>query len=100
MSGLHKRIREARRHAGMTRTELARRVRVQPSAATQWEHENGTAPTVRNLIRIATLTSVSFEWLATGRGVPHPKHLTEIRDARDFARDPFEEEMLELAREM
>src|SRR5262249_35997668 len=99
---LHTRIREARRLASLSRAELARRVNVRPSAAVQWEQENGTAPAVRNLIKIATITNVSFEWLATGRGVRQSPTLREIPavDVGAFAESGFEEELLHLARDL
>jgi|SRR6478736_225131 len=102
MHSLSNRIRQARRLSGITRSELARRVGVKPSAAVQWEQDGGTAPTVRNLIKIAMFTNVSFEWLATGRGSPRSSALPEVdavaRD--DFAQNLFEEQLLRLAREM
>jgi transcriptional regulator with XRE-family HTH domain len=67
---LFERVRIARTLAKMTKAELARRVGVCLSAAVQWEHPNGTSPTVANLVRIATLCGIAFEWLATGRGSP------------------------------
>lgn len=63
------RIRQARTQCAFTQAELARRVGVQRSAVAQWErHRHSTAPSAEHLIRIATVTSVYFEWLATGRG--------------------------------
>lgn|GEM_PF-1111819 len=66
------RILLARRNAGLTKIALAQRVGVCVSAAVQWEHPRGTVPSVSNLLRIATITGVAFEWLATGRGVALP----------------------------
>jgi transcriptional regulator with XRE-family HTH domain len=102
MHSLGNRIRQARRLSNVTRSELARRVGVKPSAAVQWEQDGGTAPTVRNLIKIALCTNVSFEWLATGRGSSRSSASPEVdavaRD--DFAHNLFEEHLLRLAREM
>ena len=64
------RIRVARRRANLSQESLAKAVGVQRSAATQWESSNGKRPTVNHLARIAEVTSVQFEWLATGRGQP------------------------------
>ena len=102
MQTLNARIREARKLTGLSRAELARRVGVKPSAAVQWELENGTAPSVRHLIKLAALTEVSFEWLATGRGLARPKSLREVPavTTEDFAHNLFEEQMLVLARDM
>lgn len=102
MQTLCMRIREARKTTGISRAELARRVGVKPSAAVQWEHDDGTAPSVRNLMKIADVLNVSFEWLATGRGMTRPKSLQEVPaiTTDDFAHNLYEEQMLALAREM
>lgn len=102
MQTLCSRIREARKLTGLSRAELARRVGVKPSAAVQWEHEDGTAPSVRNLIKLAELTGISFEWLATGRGMARPKSLREVPAVTtdDFAHNLFEEQILDLARDI
>lgn len=62
------RIRLARRHAGLSQTALAREVGVQRSAVSHWEAMEGKSPSMANLRRVATVTGVQFEWLATGRG--------------------------------
>ena len=64
------RVRFARMLAGLSKAELARRVGVCLSAAVQWELPKGTSPTVNNLVKIATIAGVGFEWLTTGRGSP------------------------------
>lgn len=93
------RIASARRHAGLTQTELARVVGVVPSAVAQWEGRSGTSPTVANLARVAVSTKHSFEWLATGRGEP-AMSVAEVPavvpDA--FAHDADEERVLALIR--
>ena len=102
MAALSDRIKESRRVARLTQAELAGRVGVQPSAVAQWESTRGTAPTVQNLIKIATVASVSFEWLATGRGTSRRKVHVESTAIRvdDFAHNEFEEQMLMLARQL
>lgn len=65
---LRSRVRAARRLHDMTQTELARLVGVQRSAVSHWEAPVGKSPTVGNLRKIAKITGVGFEWLATGRG--------------------------------
>ena len=62
------RIRQARRHASLSQQQLAALVGVHRSAVAQWEQPGGSHPTVENLARVAAVTAVSFEWLATGRG--------------------------------
>ena len=64
----HVRIRMARRHQRLSQEALAKAVGVQRSAVSHWEAPLGTVPTVNNLCKIAQITGVQFEWLATGRG--------------------------------
>jgi len=64
----NKRIRLARRHCRISQSALATAVGVQRSAVSHWEAPLGKSPTVRNLCKIAEVTAVQFEWLATGRG--------------------------------
>lgn len=62
------RVRLARRHAGLSQSALAKAVGVQRSAVSHWEAVDGKSPSMANLRRVATVTGVQFEWLATGRG--------------------------------
>jgi transcriptional regulator with XRE-family HTH domain len=95
-----RRVRQAREGAGLTQSELARRTGVQPSAVSQWESPQGTVPSVENLTRIATSTSVKFEWLATGRGPQKDSYTGEAPAVvpEVFATDLFEERVLHLLR--
>ncbi|HLU13219.1 MAG TPA: helix-turn-helix transcriptional regulator [Arenimonas sp.] len=68
MTQLFSRIRQARLGASMSQSELAFAVGVARSAVAQWERRDGARPTTEHLSKIALATSVSFEWLATGRG--------------------------------
>jgi transcriptional regulator with XRE-family HTH domain len=90
------RVGMAREQVGMGCAELARQVGVRPSAAVQWEAEHGTAPSVENLSRIATVTRTAFEWLATGRGskAPQADGETQAVALSDFAQNPYEERWL------
>ncbi|HEY4583188.1 MAG TPA: helix-turn-helix transcriptional regulator [Lysobacter sp.] len=62
------RIRLARRHAALSQAALAEAVGVQRSAVSHWEAVQGKSPSMSNLRRVAMVTGVQFEWLATGRG--------------------------------
>ena len=62
------RIRVAREAAAISKSELARRIGVHPSACIQWESQEGTYPKLEHLIQLAIIFDVRFEWLATGRG--------------------------------
>ncbi|MFY2762798.1 helix-turn-helix transcriptional regulator [Arenimonas sp. MALMAid1274] len=68
MTLLFNRIRQARRGAEMSQSELATVVGVARSAVAQWERKDGAKPTTENMAKIAMACAVSFEWLATGRG--------------------------------
>ncbi len=61
-------IKLARRYAALTQAQLAQAVDVQRSAVSHWESPLGKNPTVKHLRKIAHVTGVKFEWLATGRG--------------------------------
>lgn len=74
----HTRIRQARSKAKLTQSALAESLKLNRSAVSQWESPAGSLPTVENLIRIAHVTHVSFEWLATGRG--RMQHMHDERD--------------------
>lgn len=64
------RIRSARRIAGITQAGLAERLNVTRSAVANWERVSGVWPASSRLMAIAVTTGVSYEWLATGRGMP------------------------------
>jgi transcriptional regulator with XRE-family HTH domain len=68
MPTLTNRIRQARRIARLSQTELSKYVHVARSAVAQWERRDGVTPTVKHLIDIAIATNTGIEWLATGRG--------------------------------
>jgi transcriptional regulator with XRE-family HTH domain len=65
---LHRRIREARKHAGLTQERLGERIGVTKQAVTQWERDR--FPERENLIKIADATCVPLGWLATGVPLP------------------------------
>lgn len=66
---IYLRIKQAREHSGLTQSSLAILVGVKRSSANQWESSTlRKEPSTGNLIKIAEITGVSFEWLATGRG--------------------------------
>jgi transcriptional regulator with XRE-family HTH domain len=72
MQAMCDRIRRARLTAGLSQTQLALHCGVRRSAVTQWERDGGTVPSVQHLSKIAIVTQVHFEWLATGRGPGRP----------------------------
>lgn len=68
MSKLSERVREARNLCSLTQEALASDLGVTRSAVAQWEMEQGTKPSVENLIALARRTGMAFEYLSTGRG--------------------------------
>ncbi|MBA8888716.1 transcriptional regulator with XRE-family HTH domain [Dokdonella fugitiva] len=89
------RIRHARRLARLTQAKLAEAIGVGASAVAQWELPSGTSPTAEHLERIATVCSVSFEWLATGRGAAvQGVAETPAIDVGELAADEFEDRLL------
>jgi transcriptional regulator with XRE-family HTH domain len=71
----HGRIRQARNYAKLPQTRLAEQLNVHRSAVSQWESPNGALPTLENMIKLARLTQVHMEWLATGHGsMRYEKH--------------------------
>ncbi|KFN40992.1 helix-turn-helix domain-containing protein [Arenimonas oryziterrae] len=107
MKTLTNRIRQARRAASYSQSELAQQVGVQRSAVAQWERQGGSRPTTENLSKIALATTINFEWLATGRG--RMKLQLDGGDDGDegpalllqyFAQDEVEERMLVALRKL
>ena len=80
---LAERVRLARRKAGLSQEALAARLGIRRAAITQWEHPEGTQPSMVNLRQAACEMRVAFEWLATGRGAMHP----EVEEVPAFAMD-------------
>jgi len=90
------RIRLARRHSGLSQAKLAEAIGVQRSAVSHWESPQGKNPSVDHLRAVAMVASVTFEWLATGRG---KMQLSEdaVLDSVSTAADAIlVEDMLEL----
>jgi transcriptional regulator with XRE-family HTH domain len=100
--GISERVREARVRAGFSKAELARRVGVCASAAVQWEHPRGTMPNATHLSKIAQVTNVAHEWLATGRGFSRVacEDGTPALMPGAIATTLFEERLLEIARRL
>ncbi len=90
---LASRIRRARNLANLTQTELAAKIGVQRSAVAQWEQVVSTNPTIANLIKLAIICEVRFEWLATGRGV---MRLGDLQQASAAATSEFAHDLLEV----
>jgi transcriptional regulator with XRE-family HTH domain len=100
---LRNRIRQARRLAGLSRASLARHVGVSSSAAGQWEHPDGTSPSLENLLLIAKATKTAFEWLVSGTSSARPatdESGSVFIHPDAIARDLEEERLLALWRKL
>ncbi len=96
------RIKRARIGAKISQQKLAESIQVHRSAVSQWESENGTRPNVEHLVKIAVLTQVQFEWLATGRGAFRSSDKEEQVALRleDFAQNEIETRILQMVRKL
>lgn len=59
------RLAEARNRAGLTQSELARRLRISPQSVQQWE-QSGTTPRAHRIKDLALALGVTREWLLIG----------------------------------
>ncbi|MCX7041408.1 MAG: helix-turn-helix transcriptional regulator, partial [Gammaproteobacteria bacterium] len=105
MRDLTTRIRQARRRLAYSQTELAAQIGVNRSAVAQWERPGGSTPTSSNLSKLAVITSVHYEWLATGRGqmcVPARDDAVDVPalELQFYAHDGIEERVLQGLRKL
>ncbi|MDZ4326376.1 MAG: helix-turn-helix transcriptional regulator [Pseudomonas sp.] len=105
MRDLTTRIRQARRRVAYSQTDLAGQVGVNRSAVAQWERPGGSTPTSSNLSKIAVITSVHYEWLATGRGQMCVAARDDAADVQAlelqfYAHDGIEERVLQGLRKL
>lgn len=105
MRDLTTRIRQARRRVAYSQADLAAYVGVNRSAVAQWERHGGSTPTSSNLSKIAVITSVHYEWLATGRGqmcVATADDLSDVPalELQFYAHDGIEERVLQGLRKL
>ena len=80
------RIKQARGERGWSQAELARRISVTQPSVAEWE-SGRKAPSMKNLMLLAKLLDVGFEWLSTGRGemrLPSPLSVSEVRPTYEW----------------
>lgn len=99
---LSMRIRIARQRARMSQEALALNLGVTRSAVANWEGAEGVLPASARLARLAEITDVSFEWLATGRGpLRHARGTDKVSEMEaEFVHDEKERRLLQAFREM
>ncbi|MCK5893078.1 MAG: helix-turn-helix transcriptional regulator [Endozoicomonadaceae bacterium] len=73
------RLIKSRREKRLSQQALADIIGVSRSALAQWETEM-SRPSLDNLRKIAESLSISFEWIATGRGNQYMTTANEISD--------------------
>lgn len=99
---LSMRIRIARQRARMSQEALALNLGVTRSAVANWESVEGVLPASSRLLRIAELTDVSVEWLATGRGplthASEERHVPAVE--AEMVYDDLERQLLAAFRRM
>lgn len=84
------RIRTARKAAGLSQSEVARKLGVQPSAVNHMESGRTKSLKADTILRLAQTIGVSAYWLETGEGSPSP----------DNRLTPDETEVLDLYRSL
>lgn len=96
------RVRQARSAAKLSQAQLAGQLGVCRSAVAQWERHGGTSPNINHLAKVAVITGVLFEWLATGRGSsrPHGAEFENAATTADFAMDEYESRLLDSVRRL
>jgi len=92
---MKERIKRARRERGWSQAELALRMSVTQPSVAEWE-SGRKAPNMKNLVRLAKLLDVGFEWLSTGRGEMRPPPALYVSEAApaDEWRLPEEQRLL------
>ncbi|HRN62128.1 MAG TPA: helix-turn-helix domain-containing protein [Luteimonas sp.] len=93
---LSTRIRTARVRAGLSQAGLAEALGVSRSAVGNWESaKTRVFPSTERLSELALATGVSYEWLATGRGLPQASYDGIPAADAEFVDDPVERRLLE-----
>lgn len=93
MTEIGVRLKEARKELGLTQTDIAKRVGVNPSAINQIER-GSTNPSLSTIESVSTAYKINADWLLTGRGemfvgsgnVISPTHL--LVDHRGMTLEP------------
>lgn len=71
------RLARLRRAAGLSQSELARRVGLTPASISLLESADSKGPSATTLIAIAAVLECNPAWLLLGRGSPEPASLTD-----------------------
>ena len=81
MNLLADRIRTAREHAGLSQADIAKALRLSPSAVYQWEHGLTKDIRLTHFFALAKLLGRDPQWLATGQLIPRVRDSPLIQSA-------------------
>lgn len=82
------RLRQIRRHRGLSQKQLAQLCRLSQSAISNYE--NGTRRLSYEILTLAKALNVSPQWLAEGRGNKEPDHAQQAEPVPPYVTDwPF-----------
>jgi len=92
-AGRHERVALAIEHSKLSKSEMAKRCGVSPSAVTQWTTGETASIKPENLFALASESGVSARWIATGEGAPEPftpgKNVIAWEAPEDLPNDQF-----------
>lgn len=89
------RVRLSRVSSKLSQAALSRQLGVTASAVAQWESVRGTTPGVDRIRKIASITGVSFEWLATGEGSAFERRTRAAQDSPAIDLDCYAQDLAE-----
>ena len=84
MSTLTDRIRAAREKAGLSQTDVAKALRISPSAVNQWEHGFSKNIKLQHFFALARLLGQDPQWLATGKAHSRARETSSMPPAPDY----------------
>ena len=94
MDTLTERIRAAREQAGLTQTDVAKALRISPSAVNQWEQGFTKNIKLEHFFTLARLLGQDPQWLATGKRPPRAREASDKPSASDSPTPTSEERAL------
>ena len=80
---LIERITFARERAGLSQTELAKKIGITPQAIQNWEYGK-SSPRLQRLKKLAEVLNVSEEWITTGNGSFKRKKQSNAKNDKDL----------------
>lgn len=78
MNTLTNRIRDARKQAGLSQTDIAKALRISPAAVNHWEQGFSKNIRLEHFFALASLLKQDPQWLATGKVLPRARKTTAM----------------------